>query len=496
MVLSKKIHVNSDLKIPTLVVVAVIITIEFLLGLLSLLTGLHIFLLFFGGLLAVLIFLFPKIGAILMLFFMPGVEYLDFDIGSVTINPLRILLVPTFIGLALHIVVNKSAIRMGTLGAPIVALIAIAVLSILQSSNLGAGLIRLTFFLSLFLITFVLAQLIDDKKWVKIAVGVMVGSSVILTTLILTEAYLVYKGMPGIVGGGPRLAAGISGRLYETSHPLTLDLNTYLPFVLLLAVASTRWKSLLLILLVCCFILGIVLAAAMAGWLATIGALVVLVVIGLARKQDRAVRGVLKRLALVILFGLIVVPIAVPTGMLGERIKRFLSIVTLHDIRTQRTSEVRIPVWIAAKRMFYDHPILGVGLGSMPIEYRNYMVAEVGLPGKEFTHHGFNVFVDIGTEMGILGIGAFVWFMIACARHVVRHLGLIEDPFLANMLLACSAACVAVFVQMQTETGPFWANNFWCLLGLSLAIINVGKASGSDRHTLLSRLGETDSSLK
>jgi len=47
---------------------------------------------------------------------------------------------------------------------------------------------------------------------------------------------------------------------------------------------------------------------------------------------------------------------------------------------------------------------------------------------------------------------------------------------LANMLLACSAACVAVFIQMQTETGPFWANNLWCLIGLSLAIINVARA--------------------
>ena len=132
--------------------------------------------------------------------------------------------------------------------------------------------------------------------------------------------------------------------------------------------------------------------------------------------------------------------------------------------------------------MFHDHPILGVGLGAMPIEYHKYMVAKVGKPGKEFTHHGFNVFVDIGTEMGILGLGAFLWFIAAFVWQIFKHLRVIKDSFLGNMLLACSAACVAVFLQMQTETGPFWANNFWCLLGLSLAIINVATVKGRSKH--------------
>lgn len=269
-----------------------------------------------------------------------------------------------------------------------------------------------------------------------------------------------------------------------------MDLNTFLPFVLLLAAGPTHWKSILLMLLASGFLLGIVLAAAMTGWLATIGCLTVLVLVGLARKRGKAVKGVLKKLIPFIVLGGLLVSVAVPMGLLGERIKRFASILTMTDIRTQRTSEVRIPVWIAAKKMFLDNPILGVGLGSMPIEYHRYMVAKVGGPGKEFTHHGFNVFMDIGTEMGILGLGAFIWFMAAFGWQVFKYLRVIKDPFLGNMLLACSAACVAVFIQMQTETGPFWANNFWCLVGFSLAIMNVAKTKElGEQQTTFARHG-------
>jgi len=475
MALSKKIFNNIDLRNPKLLIGAFIIIAEVLTGILCLVTGYYVFILFFGGLLAALIFLFPKLGAILMLFFIPGVQYLNFDIGPVTISPLRILLIPTLIGAVLHIVVKKSSIKMAPIGAPVAALISVAILSILQSSHIGTGIIKLTFFLSLFSITFVLSQILDDRKWVEIAISVMIASSIILTILILMEAIFLYMGMPSFVSRLPRLAAGVTGRLYPTAHPMTLDLNTYLPFVLLLAASQRRWKSLLLVVLASCYILGIILAAAMAGWLATIGSVMILVIIGLSRTQGKAVKGVLKKLVLVLILGSLLVSLTIPSSTLEERIGRFVLIVTLTGIHTQRTEEVRIPVWAAAKNMFLDHPILGVGLGSMFYEYHKYMVERVGARGKEFTHHGFNMFVDIGTEMGILGIGAILWFLFTYAIVVLKHLPLIEDPFLSNMLLACFAASVAVVIQMQTETGPFWANNFWVLAGLSLAIINVAK---------------------
>jgi O-antigen ligase len=462
------------------VIAIAIVAVEILVGLLCLPMGFRLLFFLLGSVISVVIILYPKIGAMGMLFFLPGVLYLNYDIGAMTVTPARLLLLPTFIGLILHITVNRSRIKPAPIHAPLLGLLAIAIMSIVQSANVGAGLMRLTFLVSVCTTAFVLSQVLDNKKSLKIAVGTMLAASVILTSLVLMEAYFGYRSLPTTATGGHRLMGREIGTLYGTAHHLTLDLNTYLPFVLLLAATSAAWTSFFLIILASSLILGIVLAAAMAGWLATIGSLSVLVIVGFARKQHKTVAGVLKRLLLVIALGTIVAAVAVPSGLMSYRIERFLSILTEVQVYTERMEDVRIPVWKAAKRMFYDHPIFGVGLGSLPIEYHNYMVSLVGAEVKEFTHHGFNVFVDIGTEMGILGIGVFIWFIVAYTRHVLKYLVLIKDPFLGNMLLATACACVAVFIQMQTETGPFWANNFWCLLGLSLAIINVANANESE----------------
>jgi O-antigen ligase len=462
-----------------LVVAIAIVAAEMLLGLLCIPMGFRLLFFFFGSIISVVVILYPKIGAMGMLFFLPGVLYLNYNIGAATVTPARLLVIATFIGLILHITINRSRIKPAPIHAPLLGLLAIAIFSIVQSANVGAGLMRLTFLFSVCSMAFVLSQVLDNKKSLKIAVGTMLAASAILMSLVLMEAYFGYRTIPTTATGGYRLMGPEIGTLYGTSHALALDSNTYLPFVLLLATGSA-WTSFFLIILASCLIFSIVLSAAMAGWLATIGSLTVLVIVGFARKQHKAVTGALKRLLVVMALGSILAAATVPSGLMSYRLKRFLSILTEIHIYTERTEQVRIPVWKAAKRMFYAHPILGVGLGSMPIEYDEYMVAKVGAPTKEFVHHGFNVFADIGAEMGILGIGVFIWFIVAYTRHVLKYLVLIKDPFLGNMLLATACACVAVFIQMQTETGPFWANNFWCLLGLSLAIINVAKANQSE----------------
>jgi O-antigen ligase len=482
MVLPKRIIGKISLKDPRLLMGVLIIMAEVILGFLCLILGLNIFLLFFASLLMLVILLYPKVGAIIMLFLIPGIEYLKYDIGQVSITPFRLLLIPTLIGVILHIVVHRSPIKMAPVAAPVIALISVAVLSIVQSSHIGAGLVRLIFFLSLFSTTFVLAQLLDDKKWVRRAVNIMIASSTVLIMAGLIEAYFGFKGLPATIAAGHRLFGRQIGTLYATTHLFNLDINTYLPFALVLVALSKRLKYIFFLLLILAFIVGIFLSAAMAGWLAALGSLAVLTIIGVARKQYRGVIGGFKWLIIIILLAIILIAVSIPTGILIDKFKRFALIVSVEGVYTQRTQEVRLPVWLAAKKMFIEHPIIGVGLGSMFYEYYNYVVARVGASGKEFTHHGFNVFVDIGVEMGILGIIAFLWFLIAYARLVLKYLASIEDPFLAHMLLASSAASVAVFLQMQTETGPFWANNFWVLLGLSLSIINVSKAKGSETN--------------
>jgi len=465
---------GSRLKIGILVVSA-----ELFLGLLCLVLGLNVIPLVLGSILMFCIFLYPKIGLLIMLFLIPGIDWLRFDIGPITITPFRILLIPTLIGVLLHIVVYKPPITMAPISAPVIALISVAIMSIVQSSHIGVGLARLVFFTSIFATIFVVAQLIDDKRWVKIAVGTMIVSSSVLIMIALSQGYFGYQGVSvTAVTGGHRLFGKHIGSLYAGPHLFAADLTVYLPFALVLATISTRLKSIFFMLLILSFIAGIILSAAMAGWLAAVASLSVLTIIGFTRKQYRGVIGVLKWLVIIVLLATILVAAIVPTPILIARFERFADILSFGGPFLESTLEVRTAVFAAAKKILAERPILGVGLGSLFYEYYKYQVAAVGAPGKKFTHRGFNVFIDIGTEMGILGIGAFLWLVIAYARYVLKYLPLITDPFLANMLLASFIAGVAMFIQMQSETGNFWSNSSWCLIGLSLAIIKISKSNG------------------
>jgi O-antigen ligase len=477
--LSKKTVQKIDIRDSRLTIGVLIIISEIFLGFLCLILGLKVIPFVLGSTLMLCVFFYPKIGLIIMLFLMPGVEYLKYDIGTASITPFRVLLIPTLLGTVLHIVVHRSPIKMLSMGPPIVALISVAVMSIIQSSYIGPGLIRLIFFLSLFSTAFVVAQLLDDKKSIQRAVHIMIASSVVLITLALIEAYFGFKGLPPTITGGHRLFGKQIGALYIGPHLFNVDITTYLPFVLILASTAKRLNFIFYMLLTLAFIAGMLLSGALAGWLAALVSLTLLIIIGFAQKQYKSVIKVFKWLILIILLASIMVTLIIPPRLLEARFRRLISLVSVEGVYTSRTAEVRIPVWIAAKNMFYDHPILGVGLGAFGYEYYKYLVARVGFVEKEFAHRGsFNVFMDRIAEMGILGIIAFLWFLIAYARLLLKNLALIEDPFLANMLLASSVASLAIFLQMQFESGHFWGNNFWVLAGLSLAIINVAKTKG------------------
>jgi O-antigen ligase len=476
---SKRIIGKIGLKDSRLKIGIFVVSAEIFVGFLCLALGLNVFPLVLGSLLMLLIFLYPKIGLIIMLFLMPNVDWLRFDIGPVTITPFRIILIPTLIGVLLHIVVYKPPITMAPIAAPVIALISVAIMSIVQSSHIGVGLARLIFLLITLAIIFVTAQLLDDKKWIRIAVGTMIVSSSVLIVIALTQGYFGYRGVTVTeVEGGHRLFGKHIGSLYAGPHLFAADLTVYLPFALVLAAIATRLKSIFYMLLVLSFVAGILLSAAMAGWVAAVASLAVLTILGLTRKQYKGVLGVLKWLVVIILLATVLVAAILPTPILTARFERFADILSFGGPFLQSTLEVRTAVYAAAKRILAERPLLGVGFGSLFYEYYKYQVAAVGQPGKKFSHRGFNVFIDIGTEMGIFGIVAFLWFIIACGWYILKHLFLITDPFLANLLLASFIGCVAMFIQMQSETGNFWSNSFWVLLGLALAIINISKSSG------------------
>lgn len=406
-----------------------------------------------------------------MIFFMPQLTFLQVDIGNFSVTIFRVLVLLTGIGLIIKVFINKDKLMHSPLDIPVILFIALCVLSIINSQYKLVGATRFIFLMLLFLTTAVIANLIKDKKFLNTLNNTILISCSITVLLVLFEFLVFYKSM---FTGIHRLMGGKVGTFYSMPHALARDINTFFPFVLLMTFHVSSVKRVLLIILASLMILILILTSVLAGWLGTIASIAIILIFSALRKQYFFKAKYIKIFLIVFFIGALIVALLAPTQLISYHFKRFSYIFT--ETESFISGTTRGYVWQTAERVFLDHPLLGVGLGNFPLRYPEYMVAKVGIQEKVFTKHGFNVFVDIGTEVGVFAILVFLWFLARHAKYCIRHLLAIKDPYLGSILLASFAASVAVFVQMQTESGPFWANNFWCMLGLSLATIGIARA--------------------
>lgn len=73
------------------------------------------------------------------------------------------------------------------------------------------------------------------------------------------------------------------------------------------------------------------------------------------------------------------------------------------------STEFRLYTWEATLHMIQDRPLLGVGPGNYPIDYRQYTIAG-------YTTHAHNSYLQIAAECGVPALVAFVLLLAAVAR--------------------------------------------------------------------------------
>ena len=76
----------------------------------------------------------------------------------------------------------------------------------------------------------------------------------------------------------------------------------------------------------------------------------------------------------------------------------------------------RIVMWRTTWRMILDHPLLGVGLGGFQSGYAPYVRGVEGWRGH-LTDDPHNQYLKLQGEMGILGLGTFLFWLVAVFRH-------------------------------------------------------------------------------
>jgi O-antigen ligase len=125
----------------------------------------------------------------------------------------------------------------------------------------------------------------------------------------------------------------------------------------------------------------------------------------------------------------------------------------------------RLSLWAAAGWMIRDFPIAGVGVGAYIIELPNYFQAH-GLP-RWGTDSAQNLFLHVGAEMGLIGLGVLLWIFFEFWKTGRRGWRTVRGrPQERSIFLGAAGAAAAFFVgfMFQTSMGSFEAAAMFALI--------------------------------
>ena len=154
----------------------------------------------------------------------------------------------------------------------------------------------------------------------------------------------------------------------------------------------------------------IFLSGSRGGMLAILAELTVLAIILLRLEKNRRAAMAFGAFAVVLITMLI---------WLGgkELTSRVSSIST--ESRTEVSGGMRSTIDRDALHMFRNKPVLGWGLGTFPTVYPQFRSFYTNF----FVNEAHNDYLQLLTEMGLLGFGTMIWFLIVLYRRAIPKIG-------------------------------------------------------------------------
>jgi O-antigen ligase len=251
-------------------------------------------------------------------------------------------------------------------------------------------------------------------------------------------------------------------------------------------------------------VLGTVLwAAAASRWRAVLPAMIVLLLVGLPATESR---GGMLAFLVVLLAGFVVmrgrrsVVLGAATVALligGTWISTHPAALARIKSAEQDRGNGRQDLWLVARRMSADHPLIGVGLANFRVRSPDYVRQPGALNYVDLVvdrpHEVHNTYLQLLAENGAIGLGLFLalcWTALASALGAARRFVRAGRHRLAvlsrGVLVADVGLLTASFFITAQSTAAVW-------LILALGPVLLGVASATDRRR--TAIGHSSESL-
>ncbi len=178
----------------------------------------------------------------------------------------------------------------------------------------------------------------------------------------------------------------------------------------------------------------IFLSGSRGGMIAIFVELVVLAVVLLRRKRSI-------RIAIAVgAFAVVLASLLVWLG--GKQLTTRVSSIST-EARSEISGGMRLSIDRDALRMFRHKPILGWGLDTFPVVYPQFRSFYTNF----FVNEAHNDYLQLLAEMGLLGFGLMVWFLIVLYRRALRKIGDFASDVTSAATLACTLAFTGILVH-------------------------------------------------
>ena len=188
---------------------------------------------------------------------------------------------------------------------------------------------------------------------------------------------------------------------------------------------------------------GVLFSQTRGVWLATFVALVLWAVVSREKKIGAA---------------LVVFVLAVTTAVtVNPALRRRAQ--SIGDRTTNTSNRIRLGLWARSIELIRENPLRGVGPGRVQIP-ADALRWGGSVPGKIWTET-HNMYLQVGLEKGLVGLGFFLWFLIAIGRALWRAQA--RDPALSGVFWGF----VALLFAGMTES---WFNDSEVVMNLYFAL--------------------------
>ena len=158
-------------------------------------------------------------------------------------------------------------------------------------------------------------------------------------------------------------------------------------------------------------------------------------------------------------------------GVYNIIIERITSAVDI----SYASNRARLLRWGQAAAMFLESPILGKGYGAFAMLYEED-VALVGSYTAQYQLGAHSEYLQVMAEMGIVGLGVWIWLNIAFLRYGFRALQTLEDGFYRAIVIGLMAAELSLMVHFTVNNllnGDAIGVPFWGIFGLLPAVVQM-----------------------